>query len=528
VFYPIRRSGPVFARLLVIGLVALASCRPALLDPPRQATNEAQQALTPTPSPTAWLLDAPEPTGTRLVGEPTPTTVLADPNRLITLWVNETSAEHNRVLREMSVDFTSQSGIQVELILVAPDRLPGLVSSAVLSNTLPDLILHPLEYTVGWAEQGVLDAEAATTVVEELGRESFDQNALDLVALEPAEGEARIAALPSDGWQQLVIFRQDWYDSLNLPPPVSYQRIISASEVLYDLENRRSGLVVPTESDLVSTQQVFEHIAIANGCQIIDEKGEVLILEEPCRQALDYYRRLINQFSPSDVQTDLSALNAYLAGRTGLIVASPSVLPRLAGLDPEHPPACPECGDREFLARNSGILTRLEGSGREAAPANFGVLTYLGITSSADEQAALAFARYWFEDGYLRWLSVEPERKAPLRLGTAGSPTQYLDAWGTLPLLPDGPSLQELYGDELVTQLSSGAADSPRWGFRQRQGAFITTMYEELLMSIVLQEMLSGYFNSEETAIEAYKRLIALIPEYAYTVEFEPTPTPEP
>jgi multiple sugar transport system substrate-binding protein len=525
----LRRVLPGTAPLLLVALFFLNACKPALFDPPRRATETAQQALPPTATPTPWELPVATPTGTRLIGDSGPADVAAEPNRLITLWVNETSAEHNRALGEMVAEFAGQSGIQVELILVAPDALAELVSSAVLSDTLPDLILHPVEYTVGWAERGILDPAAAAGVLDRLDRDTFDPAALERVAVEQAGAdEPAVAAIPSDGWQQLIIYREDWYEELGLAPPLDYQAIISGSEAIYDPENRRSGLVIPTESDLVSTQHAFEHIAVANGCQIVDEKGEVLILEPPCREALDFYRRLVNGFSPSDVQTDLSALNAYLAGRTGLIVAPPSVLPRLAGLDPDYPPVCPECGDDRFLAENSGIVTHIEGSGRQARPANFGTLNYLGITSAADTDAATEFAQYWFGDGYLRWLSVEPERKAPLRYGVEADRTRYIDAWGTLPLMGDGPSLLDVYGEELVARLVTGAADSPRWGFSQGQGGLITTMYEELLMSIVLQEMLSGYFNSDETAIEAYKRLIALIPDYAYTIEFEPTATPEP
>ena len=77
----------------------------------------------------------------------------------------------------------------------------------------------------------------------------------------------------------------------------------------------------------------------------------------------------------------------------------------------------------------------------------------------------------------------------------------------------------------LVDDLRQGIAQANRWGFRQGQGALISHMTVERVMPIVLQEMLSGYFNSEQTALEAYKRTVALIPDYAYHL---PTPTPSP
>jgi hypothetical protein len=54
----------------------------------------------------------------------------------------------------------------------------------------------------------------------------------------------------------------------------------------------------------------------------------------------------------------------------------------------------------------------------------------------------------------------------------------------------------------------------------------MTQLYNELTLSIVLQEMLSGYFPVETTLREAYRRTIALIPNYAFPIAVEPTLEP--
>jgi hypothetical protein len=53
-------------------------------------------------------------------------------------------------------------------------------------------------------------------------------------------------------------------------------------------------------------------------------------------------------------------------------------------------------------------------------------------------------------------------------------------------------------------------------------------LYENLTFSVVLQEMLSGYFNTTKTIQEAANRVIELIPNYQFTVEPTPTPAPTP
>ncbi len=500
-------------------LLLLAACQPEkFLTPPRAATETAAAAaiaaaLTPpvspvTPSPTTP--PAPEILAT------------AAANPTITIWINESSPAHAALMAEIAGNFNQTHPIHVEVVHVTPKLLPQFLNTAVLSDTVPDLILHPIEYSIGWYEDGILDGAAAQVVLNQLGAQTFDQEALSL--LQDGENAGIIAALPSDGWKQLLIYRADWYEARSLPPPIDYTSIISNAQAIYNPEALVSGLVVPTESDLLSTQQVFEQFAVANGCQLIDAKGEVVITQPACEEAFDFYRRLINRFSPSDVQTDTSARNAYLEGRTGFIISSPSLLPVLAGLDASVKPTCAECAASNYLATHSGFVTSLRGSGPQAVASSYSQITALGITTSAHTVAAQAFAAYWFEEAYLSWLSLEPERKVPLRLGTAADPFHFSDAWLEMPIAGSDQTLLELYPDDLIDNLRQGIAQADRWGFRQGQGALIAHMAAEQVMPILLQEMLSGYFTSAQTVQEAYKRTVALIPDYAY----HPTPTPTP
>ncbi len=444
--------------------------------------------------------------------QPIPTT--AGPNPTLTVWINETSPEHAQMLNQMVAEFSQASQIDVELMLVAPNLLPKLMETAVISDAvpLPDIVLHPIEYTMGWAERGILDTAVTAAAIDEIGRDTFNPAALQAVTQNGA-----FAAIPSDGYPQLVIYRADWAQEMGLAPPDNYEAMLTMAQTISNTEALISGFVIPTESNLTTTHQAFEQIAAANGCQLIDEKGEVLILEPACQEALDFYYTIVHNYSPTGVQTDVSVRNAYLAGRTGLIMSSPTVLLQLAGLDDAAQPTCRQCAaDPGFLAQNSGILTRISGSGPAAQPANLGEMMVLGITTAADRETAVAFARYWFNEGYPTWLAVESERKIPMRWGADGQPRQFIDAWGTRPLGPSAPSLQDIYGDDLIMELRDSVAIASRWGFEQGQGALVTSLYEELTLSVILQEMLSGYFTPAETLVEMHKRFIDLIPNYAY------------
>jgi multiple sugar transport system substrate-binding protein len=499
----------------------LTGCGVDLANPPRLATATAQAAATATTPPTPLVLAAPTATPSASgenapvvsVGE-VPAASALDVDAL-TVWVNEVSPAHQQALDGMAADFADRHGVNVAMQLVSPALLPDLVSTAILSGTLPDVILHPVEYTAGWVEDGILDAAAADEVIDRLGRDTFDPAALDLMTV-----DGRTAAVPSDGYHQLLLYRADWFDEQGLRPPDTFAAMATAAERIFNPEAIITGVVIPTESNLVTTHQAFEQMALANGCRLVDDAGEVTILAPACQSAIQHYFTTINRFSPSGVQTDTSARNALLSGRTGMIMTSPAILPDLAGLNPSVVPTCVECDESEdgvnYLARNTGILTEIRGP--SGTPTGFGNVRGLGITTAADRDAAQAFVEYWFEEGYSQWLAVNPELKVPMRLGTAENPRLFIDAWGTEPLAESGMSLMEIYGEEVVARLRDGIASAPRWGIREGYGGLMTQLYDEFTISIVLQEMLSGYFGTETTLQEAYRRTIELIPNYAFPV----------
>jgi multiple sugar transport system substrate-binding protein len=516
----------VILAIISLLLLLLAACKPAFLDPPRLATETAQEVVMATPAPP---LDLPAPTPTGPAGEIAETaansTTSIAPNPALIFWGKKGSTAEAVAQQAIANEFSAQSGVNVELFLVEPELLPDLMQTAVVSSAypMPHVVMLPLEYTVGWAEEGVLDIGTTTQVMTILEQETFDPAALELVQV-----GGGLAALPSDGWQQLLLYRTDWFAEQNLPPPLDYSAIISAGQAISNSIELINGFNMPTESSLVATTRAFEQLAIANGCQLVDEKGELQILTPACQDALEMYRFLCNSFCPPGVQTEVSTRNAYLAGRVGMIMAPPSVLPMLAGLDPANLPTCTDCTSATYLAENTGIVTQFRGRGNGATSANLGNATYLGITNAADEEIAAAFAQYWFNDGYMTWIGSAPEMKVPLRRGTPEEPLRFIREWATLPLRAGGANLTDLFGESVANDLSTNILDSSRWGFRQGYGGLVSQIYEDLHFSILLQELLSGYYNSNRAAIEGYKRLVELIPNYAFYVDPEPTPSPEP
>ena len=189
--------------LFLTGIMALTLAACQAITPPRLATRQASTA--PGPAPTAEKLFVPAPTATANPAGVSLSAPVAAPQ--LNVWLNETSPEHRQLAAEMARDFTERTGIDLAVQLISSPDLPDLVHTAVLSDTLPDVIIHPLEYTIAWTEAGILDPDAGDEIVNQIGRETFDPAALDLV-----DHEGKVAAIPSDGYQQLLIYRSDWFE----------------------------------------------------------------------------------------------------------------------------------------------------------------------------------------------------------------------------------------------------------------------------------------------------------------------------
>ena len=511
----------------IFGLI-LSGCGSSLLNPPRLEQSN-QAAVTISPRPTRFI-PAPTPTGSPIAAPAqNGQNAQPDPNPILTLWVNEVSDQHAVALEQMAADLDQNYNLSLEFVLVEERRLPELVSSAAISGTLPDIIIHPVEFTLGWTQTGIFNPQLSHRIINILDQSTFDQAALQKIQ-SPVTG--LYTALPMDGHKHVLIYRQDWFELLDLAPPDSFDTMLTAAETIFQSETIAaqtgitqtiiSGLVFPTESDLISTHHTFEHLANANGCELINGDGEVTILAPACLDTLSFYRNLVNNYSPSDVQTDISTVNAYLAGRTGMIITRPETINALAGLNPALRPNCPECADNpQFLFEQSGFITDLSGREPSRPATGFGHLTMMGITQSANETLALRFAEYWFNEGYSTWLAVNPAHKVPLRTGVPDNAELYIGAWGATSLNGTDQSIEAVYGESILTLLETDIAAAPRWGIDSGNGTLMATLFEGNVIAIVLQEMLSGYFTSNQAAIEAYSRTVDLVPNYAFPIDLD-------
>lgn len=418
----------------------------------------------------------------------------------ITLWTVYDTSDRIAKMRPVLADFTEQTGIEVELVGVsAPDLSQAMVSSAAAGD-LPDVVVHGVELAAGWVDEGILDPAAASDLIDELGAETFNESALDLARVDSDEGE--YATVPSDGWGQMIFYRSDLFDAAGLEPPETFEQVLSAAEQLHG-QDGVLGFALGSSGGDGFTMQVFEHVALANDCQLVDDGGEVTLDSPECVEAIQFYVDL-NEYAPTGAgNVDTTRAN-YLAGQAAMVSWSPHLLDELAGLFPDTPLTCDECAnDQQWLVDRTTMLPLFQGpSGDE--PTQFGLTINLGITSSADTEPSKELVRYLLGDGYMGFLSISAEGRFPMRNGTEPDDTTYVDGWTDLPVGSgdNTASVGELYGQEAVDTIATGATGFERWGFAQGQGALVTAMYGDLELTNILRDALDGTITPEEAATQ--------------------------
>jgi multiple sugar transport system substrate-binding protein len=404
----------------------------------------------------------------------------------ITVWNNEFQPDRLKATQAILDDFTAKTGVKVKQVPVPEDQFSTLMTNAAAGGKLPDVVLAtPVGDSQSFAKEELFDADAAQEVVEKLGPETFSKKALDLVS---ADGVA--TGVPSDGWGQLLIYRKDLFEKEGLSAPKTLDDVRNAAAKMN--KSGMAGITLATKAGDGFTAETFEHIALANGCELVDDGGKVTFDSPPCVDALKRYGELATKYSVKGAQDVDSTRGTYFAGRAAMMFWSPFLLDGMAGLRSDTKPSCPECKkEPDFLAKNSGLVGPLAGAGGE--PSQFGSVSTFNIGMDTNTEAAQALVEFMMTDGYVRWLGLSPQGKYPVRAGDKEDPEKYATAWAGLESGVDKKApLSESYSEESIASLGEGVKQFRRWGFAQGQGALIGALSGEQPIADAVAEVIGG------------------------------------
>lgn len=425
---------------------------------------------------------------------------VAAQDETVTFWTTELQPERVERQEATAAAFMEANpGISIEIVPVEQNELGQLMAVNLASGTLPDVMAFPLEFTTKWYDDGVLDAEAATAVIESLGVDTFSAGALDLAEV----GDGMYSAVPSDGWGQLLIYRTDLFDAAGLAAPDTYENIYNAATTLNDPDSGLIGFCGASATDQLFTWQVFEHVALANGATFVTEDGEITWETPEMIEAIQFYVDLMNDAGPTEQGWFWDQTRAnYFAGNCAMTIWSPFILDEMAGLRDAAFPTCPECEENPaYIAENSGFVGAFSGYSSDV-PAAWGTATYFGISTDASE-AAQQYVAYLLEEAYLDVLGVAAEGKFPLRYGNADNPTEFIDAWGNLEVGVDRRApLSDFYSEEDLATIVAGSEGYTRMGLSVNQAEIANAVSAVFFIQENLVAAINGEISAEDAAAE--------------------------
>ncbi|MGI9255893.1 MAG: ABC transporter substrate-binding protein [Salinispira sp.] len=411
----------------------------------------------------------------------------------ITLWTTEEQPERIAVQEEIAADFRAVTGVSVEVVPVSENELGARATAAFAAGELPDIIYAPLANVVNWSQEGIADPGSATEVVNNLGADSFAPGVLSLV-----ESNNEYAAVPVDGWTQLLVYRKDLFEQNNLAPPTTYDAIVKAIEVLHDPPNLY-GFVAATDPSQTYMMQVLEHIGLANGVDIVDDSGNVSLDTPETIEMLEFYK-VLTDASPEGNLFWQQSRELYLDGRAAMIVWSPFIMDELAGLRDSAPVTFTSDPTSDDLAKRTDFITRIAGPSNPGG-SGYADVRYLVITVDAAARQAEQFVEYSLSGAYAKTLAIAPEGKFPVRRGDSTDAQRFVKEWSNLAVGVDRrASLASIYPPEVIQNIVEGLNTGSRWGFSKGEGALYARVNETRSIADITRHYTDGSISAEEAA----------------------------
>jgi len=412
----------------------------------------------------------------------------------ITFWTPHSTPQRIAIQEQVAAKFEAKTGIVVKVVGLAVADMNQSIVAGAAAGDVPDVALLGPDQVASWSSQGLTDSKAAESIIAKLDEATFSKQALKLVTL---DGER--AAVPSDGWGELLFYRTDVFDELGLDAPTSLEDVVIAAEATKAAG--KPGIVLGTQPADGMARETMEHIGLANNCQMFDG-ADVALDSKECVNALSIYQKLAEASVPGDQNVE-STRAAYLAGDAAMVIWSPHLLDEIANLDANFPVSAKENAENpDFLAQNTGIVGPMTGPDNDKATGSGLTMNY-SIQTGAQTEAAQMYVEFVLSEGYIDTLAMTPEGRTPVRTGTTDEPQKFTDEWRALPMGADPANrrpFNEVYSAEAMDAIVEAANTFTRWGFGTENWATAGAAASEKTLVTDLNLLLGGGDPAEYAA----------------------------
>lgn len=366
----------------------------------------------------------------------------------IEFWTIETQSDRMKTIQLLIDTFqVLNPDISVKLIPVDEDVMTQQMAAASAAGTLPGLIEGSSELMLAFGEEGILDVEGATILVDKVGRKRFFQGALKMMS---APGGNGYYALPHHGWIQGIWYRADWFKKAGLPPPTTWKNILRAAKAFYKPGKNQYGILVGTKPENY-TEQCFTHFALSNGAAEFNTAGELVFNSKKMLETLKFYAELA-KYNPPGPQT-WRARDYYIQGKLAMFFYSTYIMDDLAlaevaagSLTNAHFPSLGKTTFDPKLVDNTRVVATITKKG----PGAYGSIIGLGLVkqkSKQKNQAARKLVEFLYEPtSYITFLHMAPGGMNPMLRDIAGT-DEYLN---------DPKGVFKRYGRKKIEEIISG------------------------------------------------------------------------
>ena len=421
----------------------------------------------------------------------------------ITMWTMEEQPDRMERQQQIADDFNKATGHTVNVVAVSEKDIATRATAAFAAGELPDVLNHTVQHLLPFADAGILDAGAATDVIDDLGGNTFASGPLNM-----AKSDGDIVSVPTDGWTQLVVYRKDLFKAAGLAAPKSFADIEAAIAALHNPPSMY-GFVAATKIDETYMMQLIEHISLAAGYSPVNADGSVNEDTAALKNVLSFYKTIADASPAGDLYWKQSR-EQYLGGNAAMIIWSPSLLDELGGLRDSAPVTINDDPTTKELAQNTGFVTVFSGPGNDAGAA-YADVRYLGITVDANTDVAAEFIKFVVSKGYGDWLGMAPEGKFPVRMGTFGGNKKYEKLWASLDVGVDRKEpLSNIYPKQVIDSIVEGLSVGDRWGVADGQLDVASKMVNARVMSQVIRKYIDGEVSLDDAAAEIVAKHKAL------------------
>lgn len=374
----------------------------------------------------------------------------ASGDKTITVWMKKQLLDsQNKAFKERAEQFEKDTGVEVDLEVIAYEDFYAKWAAAIESGDVPDVSFFGYQEIGQFYDQGVL--EPVTDLVSTIETEN---GAISEKLKAPVTFEGKQYAVPFWAEPQVMYYRSDLLKAAGIDsPPKTWEDYRTDTKKLTDKEKGVFGAGIGFSQKNSDSEFFARTVAWSYGGSLDAAPAEYAGVKDASAASIDVVTGIFEDGStPSDALSwdDAGNNRSYLAGQSATVFNSGSLLATIQTQNPE-------------LYGNTEVAPFPGGSKSVASP---GILNSLGIFSKADnKEDAQAFIKSLLNNQwYDKWTSDAAPLTVPvydkLRQGgvwTEGKNVAFAESVDGATFLGSptaySPSAGEIYNNRLVNKM---------------------------------------------------------------------------